>query len=349
MRKLQLSSQYCPSLLGVSYDHTASFSYRIITPLRTLYEVYGARTSWSYIDDLTVLGAGTYDMVILSRVSFVNVDKVRRAIAQFHAVGTRIILDYDDNFLDIPDWNPAKLSVEAQDSIRDLLGLVDGVTVSSDTLKRYYAPYAKRIEVIPNYVETQAWPDTRKDNAKIRIGLLGSRSHVEDWKLVENPLRRIMERYGDQVILCVSDPVPEYLHDLPLEIQPWVSIDRYPMLLNQIDIGLCPLQDDVFNRCKTGIKALEYGMAGAAIVASPTQYREIVAGRGTIARNEEEWYAGIEKYIVSPVQRNLAGRLMNQYVRDRWSAQTKAPYIKQAYTTLFRKITHAQGITYAMT
>jgi hypothetical protein len=346
MRALRINRSYLPSIMGIGYDHSASTYYRLTVPLRALFNVYRARVSWAFIEDDQVLQAHRYDMVILSRVSSLALDRAKLAIQLLHAQGTRVFLDYDDDLLSVPEWNPGRLSIEAQDSIRALMGLADGVIVTNPTLASAFRPYARRIAILPNFVESEAWPDTRKPNAKIRIGLYGSASHVRDWELVATPMRQIMERYGDQVEFSVSEPVPDYLKDIPHTAQPWVPLSSYPYVMNQVDIGLCPLIDDDFNRSKTALKALEYGLAGAAVVASPTLYRDVVQGRGALARSEAEWYDAIERYITAAHQRQLASRLLGTYVRERYSATVRAQTIMRTYQDLYLATMDAQGPTF---
>jgi hypothetical protein len=343
-RLMSVSSAYMPSILGISYDVSASYYYRLISPLRTLNTAYGITASWTLASDDRALMADHFNLVVLSRVSTRRVDHAADLIARFHRNGTRVALDYDDNFFAVPETNPFQVSPEAQESIRTLLGLADGVIVPNAVLERVYREYAPRSVIVPNYVEAPAWPQTRKPNPRLRIGLLGSASHHEDWKLVMPALRKLAQTHADQFELVISAPVPEYV-DIPHTAQRWVPLTSYPMLVNQIDIGLCPLEDNVFNRGKSSIKALEYGLAGAAVIASPTVYREIVAGRGTIARSDDEWYAALVRYLTHPHQRTLAGRLLSQYVQDRWSAGTRARSIMQAYQRIYQEASNAQGLT----
>ena len=57
---------------------------------------------------------------------------------------------------------------------------------------------------------------------------------------------------------------------------PWLHPEDYPKGLVGIDIGCCPLDDHPFNRSKSPIKAWEYALSGAAVVASPTVYGRVI-------------------------------------------------------------------------
>ena len=71
----------------------------------------------------------------------------------------------------------------------------------------------------------------------------------------------------------------------------WLPIEKYPASLVNVDIGCCSLADTKFNRAKTYIKAMEYGASGAAVVASPTIYNQIIEHGvdGFIANTVDEW------------------------------------------------------------
>ncbi|MBI4743223.1 MAG: hypothetical protein HY776_00055, partial [Actinobacteria bacterium] len=66
-----------------------------------------------------------------------------------------------------------------------------------------------------------------------------------------------------------------------------------------IDIGLAPLADTVFNRCKSDLKLLEYGILGIPSVASYTgPYIEpIDKGYVLKARNSKDWIKQLRKLI----------------------------------------------------
>jgi glycosyltransferase involved in cell wall biosynthesis len=297
-----------PRTLFVYDDASASTLYRLVMPAEALanagYPVaHGASTS---LPDIVVR---QYELVVVSRVG-TGVNQALAAIEGLHAAGIRVAIDYDDDLLHLPPHNPA-YGVDIEE-LKAVLRAADGVIVTNAALASSLRPYAKQIAIVPNYVPVKRWP-TPQPREGITVGLVGSPSHVEDWRSVAEPMRAIRERYPD-VRFLVAGFLPPYLQNVATEYVEWVDIGRYPALVNRIDIGLCPLQDDQFNRCKTPIKAYEYAMGGAAVVASPTQYGSVVRGKGSIARTEADWFAAIERYIVDTEKRRRDADALRRYV-----------------------------------
>ena len=83
--------------------------------------------------------------------------------------------------------------------------------------------------------------------------------------------------------------ISEHVPERRLKRLTWMPQHEYPLGLVGVDIGCCPLEDRPFNRCKTPIKAWEYALSGAAVVASPTVYGQCISSSfngwlGTTAR-----------------------------------------------------------------
>src|SRR5262249_45939765 len=114
------------------------------------------------------------------------------------------------------------------------------------------------------------------------------------------------------------------------------DVFTYQNTVNRADIGLCPLLDDAWNRRKSAIKAMEYGLAGAAVVASPVLYRDIVQGRGILARSEDDWYPGIETYVIDADRRKRDAKALKEYVVSRWDVRKHVADIYSTYRSLFK-------------
>ncbi len=75
------------------------------------------------------------------------------------------------------------------ENVKEQMRAATVVTVSTERLKEVYKDYCKRIEVIPNSVDFEIWPENKRhDDGLIRIGLFGSNSHYRDWKEIAKVL-----------------------------------------------------------------------------------------------------------------------------------------------------------------
>jgi glycosyltransferase involved in cell wall biosynthesis len=70
-------------------------------------------------------------------------------------------------------------------------------------------------------------------------------------------------------------------------------------------IGVAPLEDNSFNRCKADTKWVEYSVAGIAVVASdlPVYHRACDAGSGVLASTSKQWNTAIQDLVTNPQQR----------------------------------------------
>jgi glycosyltransferase involved in cell wall biosynthesis len=320
-----------PKILGIYSNVSATSQYRIARPMKALSDC-GYPAYWANIDDIDDRMLPFYDVVLMSRTGTAAPEVMRKELRWIKDQGCLLWLDYDDDVFSIPDHNPGKH--EFTDGFVTAMEEASAVIATSVALASRFRQYAHRTSVIPNYMDPASWPNnTPRLSEKLTIGLTGSPTHVRDWEIIERPMRRIKERHD--VTFVVAGMLPDYLKDVVDMYIDWVPLQEYPYLINSIDIGLCPLIDDTFNGGKSPIKALELGLAGAAIVASPTQYLDVVRGKGTIARTEAEWEAAIEKYVTDKQKRFVAGRSMRDYVEKRWDVYKHVDLIAKTYAGLY--------------
>jgi len=153
-----------------------------------------------------------------------------------------------------------------------LARISDVNTVSTSKLKEK-VPNAK---VLVNCLDYSLWG--KKKKKPLTVGLVGGASHLSDWRQVKEPLEKILKRYD--VRLVVGGYFPGYLRELPVEFIPWRPYHEYPETIREIDILLCPLDDDEYNNYKSGIKAVEGMSQGAVPVCSDHPiYQRVVTHR----------------------------------------------------------------------
>lgn len=88
-------------------------------------------------------------------------------------------------------------------------------------------------------------------------------------------------------------------------------------------IGLAPLEDNPFNRCKADTKWVEYSLAGIAVIASdlPVYERACAGGAGVLARTSNDWREALLSLLHQPELRHQMietsqRRLLQSYTHE---------------------------------
>lgn len=135
--------------------------------------------------------------------------------------------------------------------------------------------------------------------------------------------RRIAARFP-AVHFAVQGPPLASFASLPeqrVTFLPLAPAATYPRGFVGFDIGCCALADLPHNACKSPMKAWEYAASGAAVVASPTLYRDYLRPDvdALLAGTADEWEAALARLITDEaLRRALAANLLAVVGRD-WS------------------------------
>lgn len=198
----------------------------------------------------------------------------------------------------------------------DLFRCADGVTVTTDYLKKAYLDYIpdceNKISVIPNSVDFSLYkPFPKKKNNRIRIGWIASSSHFNEIWLVSNIFEKLYNKYGNDILFVqlgdVSDLRKKFNEDR-MEFHQFVDLGVYPLKLASLnlDIGICPIVDDEFNRNKSQLKWSEYSALKIPSVCSNLPpYDCIKDGEtGYLANTVDEWVEKLSILIDNEELRN---------------------------------------------
>lgn len=222
--------------------------------------------------------------------------------------GLKIVTDFDD-MLEVTKDNPHYKDHKVVDAVEILSAFakhVDGITTTNEFLAERLRKINPNIYIVPNYMDLEYWdlPIQKNETGKIRIGYVGSVTHLLDLGIVVPTIKKILNKYPNVELVMVGDARwKDYFEGYKnVECMLGVPFDNYASRLNglQIDIGIAPLRDTEFNHCKSPIKWMENTIAGAATVASPTVYDTVIkhGENGLIANNEEEWF----KYLCQLIE-----------------------------------------------
>jgi len=256
--------------------------------------------------------------------------------------GIPVLYDTDDNFLDVPATHPmAARLAPVVPYARELLARADLVTVSTPELKRAFSGMARKVAVLPNFLDEKLWggPLQQRREDTVRVVFAGTPSRLEDLEPLLPALDRVKARFGDgmELVFLGVDPGLARATVLPFQ-EDYAAYARSLMALAP-DIGLAPLADTPFNRCKSPVKWLEYSAAGAAgLYAGLPPYAAVRHGMTGLVVEDGRWEEALTGLVEdSAARRRMAGAARGE-VLARWGLEKGA----EAYFTAWRRAVHAR-------
>lgn len=263
----------------------------------------------------------------------------------------KVIIDCDDNFLDVLESHPLfdKLKGGKRDKafMSTILSFADVITVSTEPLKQRFRKHfwevhniEKDIIVLPNMNDIKDWnfPLAEKNGNKIVIGYAGSNSHQDDLNMFMPNLMKIMRKYKNVYFESIGsihkrdlwmfrDFTSDEMNRCDLLPATW-TFKEYPEMLSKLkwDIGVAPLTDNPFARCKSHIKFLEMSSIKTPVIASRVYpYFMDIQGRKVIENGvtgllvkPSEWYGAMEDLILNKEKRLMLSENAYKHIVENW-------------------------------
>lgn len=241
-------------------------------------------------------------------------------------LGKTVIYEADDNFFEVPPWNPAFKSTYkhkvVQDNIKMFLENSDAVFVSTDELKKAYSQYNDRIYVLPNSLDFNHIHEPSGNHAKPVILYQGSNTHKRDIAILFKAFERLNK--DDDVYMKLWH-VSEGPKGKNIYRPPFCGLEGFFQMLAQMGaqtgVGLCPLVPNKFNAAKSNIKHLEYGANGIPTIASDFgPYAETIEHEktGILVSNPADWYYWIRNLIENPGIRQQLVKNAQAEIREKY-------------------------------
>lgn len=317
--------------------------YRINVPFAHLQELGGWEVAWVYFKELfsemekhgpqhLINILSRYDLFVIPRAYSPDKIGLQGIMAFFDLVrtmGKRIVYEIDDDLTNkYRDFSGISLN-----NAMKVASWTDAMTVTTPYLADFMKSETKRPQhVLPNCLDPDMWdiPVEYVGERTTTILLSGSTSHMEDWKVLQTVLPRIMENeYDYPVKLHIAGFTPDYLLDIPRSIRiPGLAYESYVNVVKDADIVLAPVDPrDLFNLSKSPIKVIE-GMGatrvlpngelgGAACIATRTPVYELAITNNVngllVDHTPEAWYQAIDRMV-----RDNEARLSFQAKGGKW-------------------------------
>lgn len=203
------------------------------------------------------------DVVVFGRPS---TELSLSCISKARELDKHVIVDYDDDFFNFPDYHPSseRFTSIKQRRVLEQIGMLASVmTVSTKAIALSWFAYTGEIKVIPNAFNDSlyALPVTNNNDSDV-IVWRGSSTHRKDLELLEDSRMKI--HFLGNVSHEMKKRFPNAV------FHPYMPMRDYFKTLRGLrpKLFLVPLQDHLFNHAKSNCAWIEATHAGALTLAS---------------------------------------------------------------------------------
>jgi glycosyltransferase involved in cell wall biosynthesis len=272
-------------------------------------------------------------LLVLSRYTS---DRGAEWIGAARRAGIPVIFHIDDDLLAVPASlgqakheaynSPARLK-----ALRENIDSSDLFYVSTPELAKRFKNHGIRTPIVAGDVYCSVSVD--EIGALVPpatgpvIGYMGTSGHAADLAMIMPAVCKVMEAVpGLQFEVFGTIRIPSELARFGRRVRHLPAVSDYADFIPHLRalgwwIGLAPLEDHIFNRCKADTKWVEYSLAGMAVVASdlPVYHRACADGAGLLAATNKDWREGLLKFLHSPKLRQESVRRAQEKLRESYT------------------------------
>lgn len=294
--------------------------YRVIEPVRAMHEsgIADARFSGRYftLEELERLQPDT--MVLQRQVTEQQIELIQR-VQRLRP--TFMVAELDDYLPNLPMKNAHRHEMP-KDVLRHLrrsVSLMDRFVVSTPALAEAFAGFHSDMRVVQNRLPPRWWrglQSSRRTGGRPRVGWAGGISHQGDLELIVDVIKAL---HGE-VDWIFFGMAPEAIKPYLREFHGPVSIERYPRTLASLnlDLAVAPLEQNLFNECKSNLRLLEYGACGYPVVCSDVRPYQGGLPVTRVKNRFKDWVDAIRMHTQDLDAAAAAGDRLKAAVESDW-------------------------------
>jgi glycosyltransferase involved in cell wall biosynthesis len=256
--------------------------------------------------DITSLNRMMPHIAIFNRIPDCDINELRDSIRLVKEGGSKIIYEIDDNLLELSYDHP---EFDYYDSkkilVKTLLESADAVITSTKKLASELQKINANCVVAKNFltIEPNKYRVLRDNEQEFNVLYMGTPTHIPDLEMVLPAFAKMKEEGIDIRLYLVGMRGESKKYKFIRNIHTPPGISCYPHFMSwmksftNIDLGIAPLTNTLFNQCKSAIKYYDYLSISVPTMASSIgEYSEIIIdGLNGYIVSDDNWYLKLNK------------------------------------------------------
>jgi glycosyltransferase involved in cell wall biosynthesis len=247
----------------------------------------------------------------------------------------KYIYDFDDAIW-LPNYSETNARfhrLKAYWKVKYCMKWADTIVAGNEYLANYARQFNKNVQIIPTTIDTEFHHNRLSDHSKSKtvIGWTGTHTtmHYLD-KLL--PVVEELEKKYDFDFLIISNEKPGF----ELKSLQFIKWNKETEIedLAKMNIGIMPLEHDVWSEGKCGFKGLQYMALGISAIMSPVGVNTSIVSNGEngfLAEHAYEWKEKLIMLLENKELRERLGTAGRKTVEERYSVNAN----KEKYLKLF--------------
>lgn len=231
------------------------------------------------------------------------------------------VYELDDYLPNLPlkSVHRAHMPKDILRSLRKGLSFVDRFVVSTEALAEALTGLHGEIVVMENRLPVGWWrglQTKRRQGKKPRVGWAGGVSHTGDLELIADVVRDLVDEVEWVFFGMCPDQLRPYIH----EYHEGVAIEEYPEKLASLnlDLGVAPLEINLFNECKSNLRLLEFGVCGIPVICTDIRPYQNNLPVTRVRNRYKEWTDAIRMHVRDLDETARLGDALQVAVQQAW-------------------------------
>lgn len=161
----------------------------------------------------------------------------------------------------------------------------------------------------------------------------GSQGHEVDFAVIQDDLTAFLEADPARTLVILGHfdkaLLPADLRD-QIETHAFSNYTAYLRTLATVDCAVMPLTDDIFNRCKSGVRVIDAAAVSVpSLVGTVSDMVHMVEDSitGRVLPPQASWYDALEDLAQDPEVARAMGAAARHHLETGWSARTSPPVL----------------------